>query len=79
MARRLASAVLAAAPTCPARLNELKRELNSVADGFHGVLGYSLHHLKSGDRLDTCGVTRICTRPSGKILGTTLSTTPTGW
>ncbi len=48
-----AAMVMAAAPpTRPARLAELKRELDAVANGFHGILGYSIHHLKTGDRLD---------------------------
>jgi beta-lactamase class A len=34
---------------------KLKAELDGIADGFHGVLGYSLHHLKRNETIERRG------------------------
>jgi beta-lactamase class A len=33
----------------------LRNELNAIADRFHGTIGYSLHHRKSGDTITRLG------------------------
>jgi beta-lactamase class A len=46
-------AAASAAPKEP--LATLKAALDGVADGFHGTLGYSLHHRTRGERIDRHG------------------------
>jgi hypothetical protein len=38
-----------------AKPDSLRTELDAIADKFHGKIGYSLHYLKTGDRLDRLG------------------------
>jgi beta-lactamase class A len=42
---------------CPAQTNPLKHKLDSIATAFHGVLGYSLHNLKTGESIQRLGDT----------------------
>lgn len=51
----LAAAFVLASPPSAARSNGLKSELDSIAKNFHGVLGYSLHHIKKRERLSLLG------------------------
>ncbi len=46
--------VIAQTPTKP-KLDELRKQLNAIADGLPFKLGYSLHHLKKNERLDRLG------------------------
>jgi beta-lactamase class A len=46
--------VTAQAPAKP-NLDDLRKQLDSIADGVQFKLGYSLHHLKKNDRLDRLG------------------------
>ncbi len=73
----LALAQIAAAPpqpAVPARLKPLQRQLDTIAAGFHGVLGYSFHHLKRGDVLTNRGDERFPTASTIKlaVLGTAM-------
>lgn len=45
------------APACYASPNlaKLRKQLETIAGGFHGKIGVSLHHLKTNDRLDLRG------------------------
>lgn len=45
----------ASATSAAPSLSKLKEELDRIADGFQGTLGYSLHNLKTGDRIDRRG------------------------
>ena len=45
----------------------LQRELEGVAAAFHGKLGYSLHHLKRGDRLERWADERFPTASTIKL------------
>jgi beta-lactamase class A len=49
------------------KANELHTRLNAIADGFHGTLGYSLHHLKRNERLDRLGDEKFPTDSTLKI------------
>src|SRR5215813_4098068 len=37
------------------RLDDLRKQLDTIADGVPGKLGYSLHHLKTNDLLEKSG------------------------
>lgn len=47
--------ILSAPKAALAKTNSLRKELDTIADRFHGKIGYSLHHLKTGDRLERLG------------------------
>jgi beta-lactamase class A len=47
----LLSLLLLFTPPAFAGPERLRRDLDAIARRFHGKLGYSLHHLKTGDRL----------------------------
>jgi len=44
-----------AAATQSPTLNDLRKQLDSIAEKFAGKLGYSLHHLTKNERLDRAG------------------------
>lgn len=46
--------VTARTPAAP-KPDDLRKQLNAIADGFQGKLGYSLHHLKKNERLERLG------------------------
>jgi beta-lactamase class A len=50
----LTCVVIAQAPAQP-KLDELRKQLDTIANGFQFKLGYSLHHLKKNERLDRLG------------------------
>jgi beta-lactamase class A len=50
----LTSVVITHTPAAP-KPDDLRKQLNAIADGFQGKLGYSLHHLKKNERLDRFG------------------------
>src|SRR5690242_3118980 len=39
-------------PARTSNIDSLHKELDTIADQFHGTLGYSFHHIKTGDRLE---------------------------
>jgi beta-lactamase class A len=41
-------------PVTP-KLDDLRKQLDSIAEGFNGKIGYSLHHLKKNEKLDRLG------------------------
>jgi pimeloyl-ACP methyl ester carboxylesterase/beta-lactamase class A len=47
--------------------DRLRQELDAIANRFHGTLGYSLHHLKTGDRLDRLGDEKFPTASTIKL------------
>jgi beta-lactamase class A len=58
MSKQFTAAIILACvfPCCAApKLDELHKQLNAIADGFQGKLGYSFHHLKTNERLDRFG------------------------
>ena len=48
-------------------LNALRGELNAIADAFGGKLGYSFHHLKTGERLERRGDEQFPTASTIKL------------
>lgn len=58
--------LLAPKPTL-AKTDSLRKELDGIADRFHGKIGYSLHHLKTGDRLDRLGDEQFPTASTIKL------------
>jgi beta-lactamase class A len=53
--------------TAEASPSKLETELDRIADGFHGTLGYSLHDVKTGDQLDRRGDERFPTASTIKL------------
>src|SRR5262245_48863179 len=51
----LTACLLLAAEPAAAGTESLRTELDAIAGSFHGKLGYSLHHLKTGDTLARLG------------------------
>lgn len=45
----------------------LRKQLDAIADRFHGKLGYSLHHLKTGDQLERLGSEKFPTASTIKV------------
>lgn len=58
---------LFAPPAAQAKADALRKELDGIADRFHGKLGYSLHHLKRGDRLERLGDEQFPTASTIKL------------
>lgn len=56
-----------AAHSAPRSLASLDRELKAIAGQFHGTLGYSLHHLRTGDRLALRGDEQFPTASTIKL------------
>ncbi|MGH9873507.1 MAG: serine hydrolase [Pyrinomonadaceae bacterium] len=50
-----------------AKADSLRKELDAIADKFHGKIGYSLHHLKTGDRLERLGDEQFPTASTIKL------------
>lgn len=50
----LASVVSTLTPAI-SKHDDLRKQLDAIAGGFQGKLGYSLHHLKKNERLDRFG------------------------
>jgi beta-lactamase class A len=48
-------------------LNKLRKQLETIASGFHGKIGVSLHHLKTNDRLDLRGDEKFPTGSTIKV------------
>jgi beta-lactamase class A len=48
-----------------AKRDALRKQLDAIADKFHGKIGYSLHHLKTGDQLERFGGEKF---PSGSTI-----------
>ena len=48
------SSLTPATPKLP-QLDDLRKQLDAIGDGFQGKLGYSLHHLTKNERLDRLG------------------------
>jgi beta-lactamase class A len=63
----LALCLLAPSRPAPARPDRLREALDAIANRFHGTLGYSLHHLKTGDRLERAGDERFPTASTIKL------------
>ncbi|HJU86642.1 MAG TPA: serine hydrolase [Gemmatimonadota bacterium] len=59
--------LLAAAKPAPAQIDSLRAELEAIADGFHGTIGYSLHHLETGDTLSRLGDEQFPTASTIKL------------
>jgi beta-lactamase class A/pimeloyl-ACP methyl ester carboxylesterase len=47
--------------------DRLRQELDAIANRFHGTLGYSLHHLRTGDRLERLGDEKFPTASTIKL------------
>ncbi|MBA2340671.1 MAG: serine hydrolase, partial [Pyrinomonadaceae bacterium] len=48
-------------------LNNLRRQLETIANSFHGKIGVSLHHLKTNDRLELRGDEKFPTGSTIKV------------
>ncbi|HUQ32046.1 MAG TPA: serine hydrolase [Pyrinomonadaceae bacterium] len=48
-------------------VNELRKQLETIASSFHGKIGISLHHLKTNDRLDLRGDEKFPTGSTIKV------------
>jgi beta-lactamase class A len=48
-------------------LAELRKQLETIAGGFHGKIGISLHHLKTNDRMDIRGDEQFPTGSTIKV------------
>lgn len=59
--------LLVAPEAIQAKTNALSKELAAIADKFHGKIGYSLHHLKTGDRLERLGDEQFPTASTIKL------------
>lgn len=59
--------LLSASKTTPAKADSLRKKLDAIAGRFHGKLGYSLHHLKTGDRLERLGDEQFPTASTIKL------------
>jgi len=57
---------VAQAPAQP-KVDELRKQLDTIADGFQFKLGYSLHHLKTKERLDRLGDEKFPTDSTLKV------------
>ena len=55
-----------ATPQAP-KLDDLRKQLDSIAEGVEGKLGYSLHHLTKNESLDRLGDEMFPTDSSIKI------------
>jgi beta-lactamase class A len=55
-------------------LNKLRKQLETIASGFNGKIGVSLHHLKTKDKLDLRGDEKFPTGSTIKVavLGTAM-------
>jgi beta-lactamase class A len=62
----LTCVVIAQAPVQP-KLDELRKQLDTIADGFQFKLGYSLHHLKKKERMDRLGDEKFPTDSTLKV------------
>jgi beta-lactamase class A len=49
------------------KTDSLGKELDAIADRFHGKIGYSLHHLKTGDSLERFGDVQFPTASTIKL------------
>lgn len=49
-------------------LNDLRSRLEAIANGFHGKIGVSLHHLKTNDRLELRGDEKFPTGSTIKVV-----------
>jgi beta-lactamase class A len=49
------------------KLDDLRKQLDAIADGFQGKLGYSLHHLKKNEHLDRLGDEMFPTNSTLKV------------
>ena len=49
------------------KTDSLRKELDAIVDRFHGKIGYSLHHLKMGDRLERLGDEQFPTASTIKL------------
>src|SRR5438105_10222358 len=63
----LAFSLVSAPPASVSSPDTLRKELDGIADRFHGVLGYSLHHLRTGDRLERRGDEKFPTASTIKL------------
>jgi len=63
----LALSLAAAPPPSVTSPDALRKELDGIAEQFHGVLGYSLHHLRTGDRLERRGDEKFPTASTIKL------------
>ena len=63
----LVLSLFSAAGATPAKSDSLRKELEAIAGRFHGKLGYSLHHLKTGDRLERLGDEQFPTASTIKL------------
>jgi beta-lactamase class A len=59
--------MLSAPGVAVARTASLRKELDTIAARFHGKIGYSLHHMKTGDRLERFGEERFPTASTIKL------------
>jgi beta-lactamase class A len=51
----------------PRSLEDLRKELDSIAEAFNGKLGYSIHHLKTDERLERRGDEKFPTASTIKL------------
>jgi|SRR5262245_4635514 len=51
----ISSCLLITPTPATAKLDDLRKQLDSIAERFNGKLGYSLHHLKKNESLDRLG------------------------
>jgi len=63
----LAVALSLAASPMHSGAAKLKGQLDEIASKFHGTLGYSLHNLKTGDRVDNLGDEKFPTASTIKL------------
>src|SRR2546423_9585828 len=63
----LVLSILSGPQAALAKTDSLRKELDAIAEGFHGKLGYSLYHLKTGDRLDRLGDVQFPTASTIKL------------
>ena len=60
--------ILSSAPKAVlGKSDSLRKQLDVIADRFHGKIGYSLHHLKTGERLERLGDEQFPTASTIKL------------
>lgn len=65
--RLAALCVLSACEATPAHIGSLRAELDAISGSFHGRIGYSLHHLATGDTLSRLGDEQFPTASTIKL------------
>jgi beta-lactamase class A len=59
--------ILSAPEAALGKTDSLRKELDAIANRFRGKIGYSLHHLKTGDRLERLGDEQFPTASTIKL------------